>query len=471
MSRLLLKVLRDLWATRGRTAFMVVALAAGLTSLGGVLGMRAVVSREMNREYLETAPASATLDVGAAGLSDALLDELRARPEVDWADRRATRQVRWRHPGGGWGRGLLFVSEDLGALRIATVRPEAGATTPGPGEVLVERSAMRVLGAEVGDRVELGLDGRVVPVTIVGVVHEPALAPAITEQAGYFYATPATWGQLAPDQALDEVRVLVAEDPLDPVAVRSQVGAVARWLEQRGVALHEVRIPPPGQHPHQRPSEAILLLFSTFSGLTVALASILSASLLAITLARQAREVAVTKALGATRTQIAAATASALLLIAAAACALALLPAIGMARAGVDAFMGLLNLDVASYAVPPHLVIGLLAFGLALPLLTGFPVIARATRVPVLEAMNDHGARPQPAPAWLPTLGDRLTAAALRNALRVPRRLMLTVSLLAVGGGLFVTARSVRDAWDATTERVLRDRSYDVEIQVTPADS
>ncbi|MCB9686428.1 MAG: ABC transporter permease [Alphaproteobacteria bacterium] len=508
MNRLMLKVLRDLWATRGRTAFMVVALAAGLTSLGGVLGMRAVVSREMNREYLETVPASATLDVGEDGLSDALLAELRARPEVAAAERRATRQVRWRHPGGSWGRGLLFVSEDLGDQRLALVRPEAeqgaghelsasdvpsgvsqmpkgsasgggsegskpqrsrrqkqaGATVPGPGEVLVERSAMAVLGASIGDRVELGLGGRVLPVTIAGVVHEPALAPAITEQAGYFYAGPDTWGALAPGEALDEVRVLVAEAPLDPVAVRTQVGQTAAWLTSRGLTLHEVRIPPPGQHPHQRPSEAILLLFSTFSGLTVALASVLSASLLAITLARQAREVAVTKALGATRAQTGLATASALLLIAAAACALAVLPSIGLARAGVDAVMGLLNLDVASYAVPGHLVLGLLLFGLALPLLTGLPVIARATRIPVLEAMNDHGARPQPDPRWLPRLGDRLTAAAVRNALRVPRRLLLAVTLLAVGGGLFVTARSVRDAWTATTERVLHDRHYDVEI-------
>ena len=58
------KVLRDLWVARGRTAFMVLALAAGLTSMGMVLVGRSVLRREMTRSYMESVPASATFDVG-----------------------------------------------------------------------------------------------------------------------------------------------------------------------------------------------------------------------------------------------------------------------------------------------------------------------------------------------------------------------------------------------------------------------
>lgn len=463
MNRAWVKVLRDLRATWLRTAFMILALATGLASLGAVLGMRAVIGREMNREYLDTVPASATIDVGPRGLSDGLLAELRSRPEVAVAERRATREVRWRHRGGRWGRGLLFVVEDLESQGLALVEHASGARVPGPGEVLVERSALQVIGLEPS--LELDVDGRVRAVSVVGVVHEPALAPAVTEQAAYLYVTPATWALLAERPILDEVRVLVAEEPLDAAAVRQQVETTAAWLVTQGVEVHEVRVPPPGKHPHQRPSEAILLLFALFSGLTVVLAGILSASLLAITLARQAREVAVMKALGATRGRIGATVAASLLVVAVAALALAAVPAVVLGRAGVDAVMGLLNLDVESYALPASSVAGWVAFGLVLPLVTGGPVIARAMRVSVLEAMNEHGARVGPrAPAWLPRVGDRLVATALRNALRVPRRFALTVALLAVGGGLFVTARSVEDAWATTVRRVLVDRRFDLEV-------
>ncbi len=117
--RQLTKVARDLWSTRGRVAFMVLALAAGLTSMGAVLSMRSVLQREMNRDYLASKPASVTFDVGERGLPNALLDRLRDRPEVSWAEPRATREGRWRRPGNAdWGRAMIFVIEDFNDQRL-----------------------------------------------------------------------------------------------------------------------------------------------------------------------------------------------------------------------------------------------------------------------------------------------------------------------------------------------------------------
>jgi hypothetical protein len=114
------KMLRDLRAARGRIAFMVLALAAGLTSTGAVLAIRAVVQREMTRSYLNSVPASITFDVGSKGISDQLLTRIRARPEVKYAERRATLEVRWRRAGQAeWGRALLFVIESFEAQQVA----------------------------------------------------------------------------------------------------------------------------------------------------------------------------------------------------------------------------------------------------------------------------------------------------------------------------------------------------------------
>ena len=464
------KVVRDLWATRGRMAFMVLALAAGLTSMGTVLSMRSVVQREMTRSYLDSVPASATFDVGERGVPDSVLAALRDRPEVAWAERRATREGRGRHPAGDdWGRAMIFVIEDFADQRLALLEHDSGDRNPPIGTVLVERSAMLVLGASVGDRIELTVPaGRVVDIEIAGVVHEPALAPAITEQAGYFYATAETLELLGPRPVLDELRVLVDRDALEVDAVQAQVEAIAAWLVGTGVDVHQISVPPPGEHPHQRPSEAVLLLFAIFSGLTVALACVLTASLLSFTMARQVRQVGVMKTIGATAARIRWMYVAMLGLVSLVALLISAIPTWALGRLGIDAVAGLLNLDIASYAVPGWVIGAQIATAFALPVVTAAPAIIRASRISVREALVEHGVREPNATAvrMVGVVRDRLTRVALLNALRVRRRLLLTVGLLAIGGGLFVTAVSVADSWDAMTEQVYETRHYDVELHL-----
>ncbi len=467
------KLLRDLWATRGRMAFMVLALAAGLTSMGGVLAIRGVAQREMVRNYLETVPASVVFDLGEQGLDDDLLKALRARPEVAAAERRATRTARWRRPGSKeWGRALLFIAEDFSDQRLALLIPERGERSPQADAVLVERSAMGVLDAGIGDRVELITEaGRPAIVQIAGVVHEPALAPAVQEQAGYFYGSPGLLARLGEPIVLNELRVLVADDPLDLASVDAQAETLGAWLVAQGVPVHEVRVPPPGRHPHQAPSEAILLLFAIFAGLIVLLAAILSASLLAITMARQVREIAVMKTLGASNGEIRRIYGLMVGIVAAAALVVSILPTWAIGHAGVRAISNLLNFDIVDASVPAWVFVVQVATGLALPMLAAAPAILGASRVSVREAMNDHGARIPGAglERWVGSLENRVLQAGLRNALRVPRRLLLTISLLAFGGGLFVGTLSLTDAWEATIDQVLVTRHYDLELHLAEA--
>src|SRR5690349_6885850 len=75
------KLLRDLGAERRRVALMATAIAVSLTAVGTVLGAYAILTREMAVNYLGTRPASATLEL-PGGVDDALVDEVRARPEI-----------------------------------------------------------------------------------------------------------------------------------------------------------------------------------------------------------------------------------------------------------------------------------------------------------------------------------------------------------------------------------------------------
>ena len=59
------KLLRDVWLEAGRFAATVLAVAASLVAVGIVLGAHDVLTREMARNYLETRPAEATIELGA----------------------------------------------------------------------------------------------------------------------------------------------------------------------------------------------------------------------------------------------------------------------------------------------------------------------------------------------------------------------------------------------------------------------
>ncbi|WP_428261304.1 FtsX-like permease family protein [Haliangium sp.] len=474
MTRTFTKIRRDLWTSRGRTALMVIALAAGLGSLGTVLSMRGVLQREMTRNYVDTAPASATFDVGAGGVSDALLDQVRARPEVAAAERRTTLTARWRSSGSDpWGRALLFVREDFERQEMALLTHERGSVTPPPGTVLVERSALAVLHADIGDTIEVTVDGAApLAVTIAGVVHEPALAPAVTEQAGYLYATPETLALLGRPAVFDELRVLVSDRPLDQGAVTAQVEAIGAWLSERGVVLHDVRIPPAGRHPHQAQSNGVLFLLVVFAALTLALASVLCASQLSITLARQVREIALMKAVGGTSGRLRRMYGAMILTIAVVALLVSAPLTVLAGRAGIDAVAALMNFDIESYAVPMWVYLGQVAAAVLLPLLAATPVILRACRVSVRTAMDDHGA-PLPSRRGRGlTLRSRILQAALRNALRTPRRLAFAVALLGFAGAFLIGAVSLTDAWEAMTAQVYETRHYDVELELAaPAEA
>ena len=58
-----IKLLRDAQATPGRIALMVLAIAAGVCGMATMLSSYTILSRETTRNYLDTNPPSATMQL------------------------------------------------------------------------------------------------------------------------------------------------------------------------------------------------------------------------------------------------------------------------------------------------------------------------------------------------------------------------------------------------------------------------
>ncbi len=452
------KLVRDVRSERGRLALMITAIAASVAGVGGVLGGYAVLTREMAVNYLGTRPAAATLDL-AGGADAALVEAVRRLPGIADAEAREVIVARAR-VGDDWRRMLLFVVDDFGDVRLNRFRLERGAWPPPEGTMLVERSAISMLEAGVGGTVVVKTPrGAATEVAVAGIVHDAGLAPAWQERSGYGYVTRATLARLGEPPVLGELRVAFAGEPATSAEIEARAADVARWLTERGHPVREIRVPPPGQHPHQRQMVTVLAMLLAFAGMALILSAVLVATSLASLLARQVREIGVMKTLGATAAQIAALYATLVGLVGAAAVLAAAPLGVLGTRLLAGAVSRLLDLTLTSEAIPAWVFAVQAAAGVAVPLLAAAIPIRRASRRSVREAIDDHGASSEIPRAWSSAL-----PLPLRNALRRPGRLALTVGLLAAGGAMAMTAYQVKSGWEANVAKVYETRSYDVEV-------
>jgi putative ABC transport system permease protein len=452
---------RDAKAERGRLTLMLLAIAVSLSALGAMLGAWAILEREITRSYASTQPAHATLEL-PAGVDEAALALARSSPLVAQADAREVTLSRI-HLGEDWRPLLLFTPPSFEQLELNRFFHETGAWPPADGTIAIERSAKVMAGAEQGDEVEVKAPhGQPQKVRITGIVHDPGLAPAWQERSVYGYASRATLATLEGSSALHELRVRFRREPADVAAASQAAQELGQWLRARGVSVEELRVPPPRQHPHQRQMTTVLLLLVAFAALSLVLSAVLVASSLAALLARQVREIGVMKTLGARSRQLVALYGLLVLVLGSLAAAAAFpLGTLG-AAAGARAVSSMLNFDLADLSVPGWVFAVQAASGVLLPLILALMPIRAATRATVRASLDAHGARAvSPALAWLPRTA--------RDLLRRPKRLALTLSLLALAGALFTTALSVARAWDKNLAKIQETRHYDVELRLHDA--
>ncbi|MEO7494468.1 MAG: FtsX-like permease family protein [Massilia sp.] len=452
------KLLRDMQAEKERVALMLAAITVSLAAVGAVLGAYAVLTREIGTSYLGTHPAAATLelegDADAAALAIA-----RASPGVAVAEAREVLQARVR-VGADWRPLLLFVIDDFSAMRLNTVTRLEGAWPPPAGAMLIEQSAAAMFsGARAGTLLVKTANGAPRAIAVHGMVHDPSLAPAWQEREGYGYISRATLAVLGEPRALHELRIGLRDPLAERPAITALAAQLAASLGAAGHPVHEIRIPPPRQHPHQRQMTTMLFLMLSFSLLALLLGAILVASLLSALLARQVREIGVMKTVGARTSQIFAQYTVLVALLGASALLIAMPLGLAIGEKMAGAISGLLNFRIADSAAPWWVFLVQAAAGIALPLLVAALPIGAASRMSVRAALDQVGGATETLRQWAARLPWPL-----RNALRRPRRLALTVALLASGGAMFMAALNVKASWERNIDKVYQTRHYDVEI-------
>lgn len=461
------KALRDLWLNKARSFLVVLAIAIGVFGLGLVANSYAILVREMNANYMRTNPAAATIYTST--LDDAFLQKVKDLPQVDEVETRSLVIGRVQTGENEWKTIWLFIIDDFNNLRLDKFSPEAGQYPAQTGEILLERDALKVANAIIGQSLRIKIPNAApVSLNLTGSVHAPGLAPAWMENFAYGFITRETLVQLGGEPSMNELKVSFVDKTLNQNEVRVAATDMRGWMETQGYPVSRIEVPKPGKHPHATQMATLLFLLEVFGVIALLLSAVLVVNMISALLAQQIRQIGVMKAIGANSRQVMGIYYGMVFLLGLAGLAIGLPLAILAGRTYAAFAAKLLNFQIFSDTIPwPYLALQVLV-GLIVPLLAASYPILRGSRISVRAAMSDYGISQKSTgmttlTRLLGKMANRPFALSIRNTFRQRGRLLLTMGTLAVGGAGFIVAMNVSASASYTVDTVFAAQKYDIQ--------
>jgi putative ABC transport system permease protein len=474
------KVLRDLWLNKNRTIVVVLSIAVGVFAVGTIASSQIILSRDLRATYLASKPAHAMI-MTFESFDDDVVEAVGNMREIEEAEARRRVSLRVKTGPDDWRIMWLIAIPDFDDIKIDQFNSEAGAWPPPDNEMLIERSALGLLNADMGDTVTVKTaDGKERQMHIAGLAHDLNAQMYTIDGVVTGYITTDTLDWLGQAQDYNELRILVAENQDDREHIQVVANKARDKVEDAGPTVWFTFIPQPGKHLFLDPFiQAISIMMGALAVLSLLLSGFLVVNTIAALLTQQTRQIGMMKAVGARTRQV-----MELYLVTVAIFGLlALAIAVPLGVVGAHLFSSFiasfLNFDVANFRLPPEVLIAQIAVGLLVPLVAALYPIMIGVRVTVQEAVSEYGlGKGHFGSSWF----DRLLLAlqnsvllrrrlsrpllvSLRNTFRRKTRLTLTLITLILGGAIFITVFSLRVSMLATIDSWLDWFGYDVAVQ------
>lgn len=476
------KILGDLWGNKLRTLLIVLSIAVGLFAVGTILSARTLLSTGMARSYEAIAPSSGIVRT-VQPFDDAFVRAVRGMDAVAEVEARRTIDVRVRTSPEGmparsetWLTLRLFAVADYDRMRVDKIWPAGGAWPPPEREILIERAALPLLNAQVGDTLTLKLaDDRLRTLCIAGLAHDVVQVPAQIDGIPYGYVAVDTLDWFGEPYGYNELHVVAAApDSAQTDAqehARQVVNLVKDRAERNGLTIPSTMTMEPGMIPLDDILQAILMLMGTLGVLSLFLSVFLIVNTVSALLAQQRRQIGLMKAIGATTGQLLGMYLAMVTVYGLLALAAALPPSAVGARALSRYIAGLFNFDLLRLDTPPYVFAIQAAVGLLVPGIASLPPFLVNLRITPAQALSSHQigeGRFGRSPVDRLLSGRRLRHVhrplllSLRNTFRSKGRLAMTLVTLSLAGAIFVGVFGVRASLERTLDEIMRWWNFDV---------
>jgi putative ABC transport system permease protein len=467
ISASLRKSVTDLLRRRARTVFSVLTLAIAVASVS-FFAVPTLIDRAMQDEVRAGRLADVTVRMRPIELTSAQLAGLAALPNVAAVEPRSSVDVRVL-VGERRAPARVIGVRDFASQGVDVVRIESGGF-PGPRELLadVQDANVGVYHGAAGDALtlvqgpELAISGRARSL--------PGGEQVQDENVIVLYASAATVAELSGEAGYGQLALRL--DDASPSAAQETVQAVRSYLTTvpgfEGFSeLPGVRAP--GTWPGKADTEQFAQLLGVITVLALISAVVLISNTMSTMVAEQTREIAVMRAVGARRRQVASIYLRTTLLLG----ALGALVGAGLGIVLSSLLAGYFGsifwaIDVG-FGVDPIVLLISVVIGLSAPTLAALPAIRRALRVDLREALEASGSalggqgaadRALRRAVLLP----RVMQIGLRNVGRRKRRSLATALIVAVAVGNLLAVLALARAATESTRTAWGDHLEDVQM-------
>ncbi len=474
------KIFNDLWGNKIRTVLIVLSISVGLFAVGTIVSAQTILSTEMDKSYAAINPSSGTVRTLEL-FDEEFVRSVRAMKEIKDADARRTLTARIQIGPGKWENLFIFAVEDYDNVRINKIWPHSGAWPPPEREILIERVALDLINAQVGDVILIETpDEKKRELRIAGLTHDMAQLPAPIDGTPYAYISFDTLEWFGQPHGFNELYVVVNEP--DGVGASKEyaqniVNEVKNKAERSGLTIPMSATAEPGQLPLDDMLQAVLMLMGVLGVMSLFLSAFLIVNTVSALLTQQKRQIGVMKAVGARTGQTIGMYLVMVMIYGLLALAIAIPLSITGAREMCHFLAALFNFDLTTLDVPPHVLVIQTVVGLLVPVLASlYPFLANL-RVTAAEAMSAY--RMSKGRFGIGLI-DRLIAGSnlwfarrvlmrpwllsLRNTFRNKGRLTLTLITLTLAGATFVSVFSVRDSLHSTLDDMMVLWDFDAVI-------
>ena len=467
------KVIHDLFGNKTRTLLIVLSMAVGLFAIGIILSARSILSEGLAQSFAAIHPSSGTVRT-IEPFDEDFLQSVRAMPEVQEADARRNISARVEVAPGQWQNISLFVIADYDDIRVNKVSSQSGAWPPPEREILIERAALGVIKARVGDIIRIKLPNDTQrELRITGLAYDPAQLPAPIDSTPYGYISFDTLEWFGESYGFNELYV-ISTHPEDKVWAQQVVNLVKDKAEKSGYTIPLSMTAEPGQLPMDSVLQGILLLMGSLGVLSLFLSVFLVINTVSALLAQQKRQIAVMKAIGGGSLQIL----GMYLVMVISYGILALLIAIPLGTVGARGLSQLLatmfNFNLPAMQIPTQTITTQIVIGLVLPVLASLWPFLSSLRISAAEAMSAHTiGKGRFGKNWIDLmlsgsnlwftrrLSIRPLLLSLRNTFRSKGRLVLTLTTLTLASATFIGVFNVRSSLSSTVDAMIQWFNFD----------
>jgi len=474
LNTLWLKTWRDVWQSRGRSALVVLSIALSTFTLGVILNSYSILSREMSNDFLKSNPTAISFNIEK--FSAELIEKVQQQPATEQVDARRLIFGEIKTIAGEWKPLLLFVLNDYNDIKLDILRADQGSWPPQKDQILIERQAVTVLGADINEKVQLKTSaGLSATLTMAGTAHDVGLAQAEWENVVYGYISAQTLMNMGGEVYFNQLKVSVKKTANEQSPNKQQMSLVARelklWLIDNHYQVSNFKIAPPGEHPHANITGGMFMIQKVFAVLCCILSAVLVFNLISATLSKHLSQIGVMKSLGASINQISHIYYRGVILLGLMGMLLSMPLALYVATWYVDMLMPMMNFNIESYHIPFWVLVVQVVVGIGIPLLAAFVPIKRASRLTIRETLLEYNEHTE----YQDTAFERLivkfthfspaTSLAIRNSLRNRERFILTVSVLAFSVALLIATFNITRTMDNAIAVEQASKNWGVEVK------